>query len=270
MAVWLGALLFGPLVGLAALRARELTRDLVLAILWLVGGGVAWIVALNAGRAWFRRLDADGIALRHCVDGSSASARVSLVSEPSPSAAAAAPPVLEPEVLKALADAPTAMLSDALGRWGNMDPAIRPVAAGMQCFGPAFTLRCWPADNLTIHRAVELAARGDVLVIDGGSGTRHRAARRHPRVRRASPRPRGHRPPGPRAGLGRHRRPGPPGVRRRRDGAGPGEGDARSRPGADPVRGRARPSRGSRDRRRRRRRGDPARAGPGRGGAHPA
>ena len=62
------------------------------------------------------------------------------------------------------------MLSDALGRWGNMDPAIRPVAAGMQCFGPAFTLRCWPADNLTIHRAVELAAHGDVLVIDGGSG----------------------------------------------------------------------------------------------------
>jgi 4-hydroxy-4-methyl-2-oxoglutarate aldolase len=77
---------------------------------------------------------------------------------------------VDPEALKALAAAPTAMLSDALGRWGNMDPAIRPVAAGMQCLGPAFTLRCWPADNLTIHRAVELASHGDVLVIDGGSG----------------------------------------------------------------------------------------------------
>jgi len=62
------------------------------------------------------------------------------------------------------------MLSDALGRWGNMDSAIHPVAAGMRCFGPAFTLRCWPADNLTIHRAVEMAGHGDVLVIDGGSG----------------------------------------------------------------------------------------------------
>jgi 4-hydroxy-4-methyl-2-oxoglutarate aldolase len=72
-------------------------------------------------------------------------------------------------VLKALANAPTAMLWTP-SRWGNMDAAIRPVAAGMQCFGPAFTLRCWPADNLTIHRAVELAAHGDVLVIDGGSG----------------------------------------------------------------------------------------------------
>ena len=90
------------------------------------------------------------------------------MSQPSPSAAP--PSALEPEVLKALATAPTAMLTDALGRWGNMDPAIRPVAPRMQCFGPAFTLRCWPADNLTIHCAVELAARGDVLVIDGGSG----------------------------------------------------------------------------------------------------
>ena len=75
---------------------------------------------------------------------------------------------IEPEILKALAATPTTMLSDALGRWGSMDPAIRPVASGMQCCGPAFTLRCWPADNLTIHRAIELAGHGDVLVIDGG------------------------------------------------------------------------------------------------------
>jgi 4-hydroxy-4-methyl-2-oxoglutarate aldolase len=96
------------------------------------------------------------------------------VTEPSTTSPGASrppiPSVSEGEALKALAAAPTAMLSDALGRWGNMDPGIRPVAGGMQCFGPAFTLRCWPADNLTIHRAVELAAHGDVLVIDGGSG----------------------------------------------------------------------------------------------------
>jgi 4-hydroxy-4-methyl-2-oxoglutarate aldolase len=97
---------------------------------------------------------------------------VTVVSEPTPppSVAIAAQPAPDPDVVKALTAAPTAMLSDALGRWGNMDPTIRPVAAGMQCFGPAFTARCWPADNLTIHRAVELAAHGDVLVIDGGSG----------------------------------------------------------------------------------------------------
>jgi 4-hydroxy-4-methyl-2-oxoglutarate aldolase len=90
---------------------------------------------------------------------------------PSPGAArSAAPPLAEAAALKVLATVPTAMLSDALGRWGNMAAAIRPVTHGMRCFGPAFTLRCWPADNLTIHRAVELAAHGDVLVIDGGLG----------------------------------------------------------------------------------------------------
>jgi 4-hydroxy-4-methyl-2-oxoglutarate aldolase len=91
------------------------------------------------------------------------------VAEPRPTSGAASSPI-DPEILKALVAAPTAALSDALGRWGNLDPEIRPVAAGMQCCGPAFTVRCWPADNLTIHRAVELAGHGDVLVIDGGAG----------------------------------------------------------------------------------------------------
>ncbi len=77
---------------------------------------------------------------------------------------------LTPEVMETLAAAPTTMLSDALGRWGNMTPEIRPLAPGMRCCGPAFTLRCWPADNLTVHRAIELAGPGDVLVIDGGDG----------------------------------------------------------------------------------------------------
>lgn len=40
----------------------------------------------------------------------------------------------------------------------------------MRLCGAAFTARCWPADNLTVHRAIELAAPGDVLVVDGGDG----------------------------------------------------------------------------------------------------
>jgi RraA family protein len=91
------------------------------------------------------------------------------VAEPDAPTAGADVPALDPDVLKALAAAPTAWLSDALDRWGNLHPSIRPVTPGMQCFGPAVTVRCWPADNLTIHRAVELAGHGDVLVIDGGS-----------------------------------------------------------------------------------------------------
>jgi 4-hydroxy-4-methyl-2-oxoglutarate aldolase len=75
----------------------------------------------------------------------------------------------DPRALKALAAASTGMLSDALGRWGAMHSEIRSMAPGARCCGPAFTVRCWPADNLTIHRALELTAPGDILVIDGGN-----------------------------------------------------------------------------------------------------
>jgi hypothetical protein len=55
MAIWLGALLFGLWWVWPHFERGLLTGDLVLATLWLVGGGVAWVVALNAGRDWFRR-----------------------------------------------------------------------------------------------------------------------------------------------------------------------------------------------------------------------
>jgi hypothetical protein len=55
MAVWLGALLFGLWWVWPHFERAELTGDLVLSVLWLLGGGAAWLVALNAGRAWFRR-----------------------------------------------------------------------------------------------------------------------------------------------------------------------------------------------------------------------
>ena len=46
------------------------------------------------------------------------------------------------------------------------DPALRPAWSGAQLAGPAYPVRCHPADNLPIHHAVERAAAGQVLVID--------------------------------------------------------------------------------------------------------
>ena len=48
------------------------------------------------------------------------------------------------------------------------DPSIRPSWPGAVLCGPAYPVRCHPADNLPIHHAVERAAPGDVLVIDCG------------------------------------------------------------------------------------------------------
>ncbi len=46
-----------------------------------------------------------------------------------------------------------------------MRPALRPLVAGLRIAGPAVTARCSPRDNLMMHRALLLAAPGDVLVV---------------------------------------------------------------------------------------------------------
>ena len=48
-----------------------------------------------------------------------------------------------------------------------MDGGIRPRSANTRILGPAFTVRC-REDFLGVLRAVELAAPGDVVVVDGG------------------------------------------------------------------------------------------------------
>lgn len=49
-----------------------------------------------------------------------------------------------------------------------LDPALRPAWPGARLCGAAFTVRCHPGDNLAVHRAVEHAAPGDVLVVQAG------------------------------------------------------------------------------------------------------
>ena len=65
----------------------------------------------------------------------------------------------------------TATVYEAAGRRGRVDSAIRPIVDGTVLAGPAFTVRCPPADNLMIHLAVALAQPGDVLVVDAGGYT---------------------------------------------------------------------------------------------------
>ncbi len=63
---------------------------------------------------------------------------------------------------------PTGNLSDALGKKGAMHSGIKPVYPKARVAGPALTLTCHPADNLTIHKAMEMAAPGTVLVVQAG------------------------------------------------------------------------------------------------------
>ncbi|SNS89085.1 Regulator of RNase E activity RraA [Geodermatophilus pulveris] len=64
---------------------------------------------------------------------------------------------------------PTSILSDALARTGGVT-GVLPVPGGRwpRVAGPALTVRTRPGDNLVVHRALDLARPGDVLVVDGG------------------------------------------------------------------------------------------------------
>lgn len=61
-----------------------------------------------------------------------------------------------------------ATLHEASGRRGAVDPAVKPIAKGVRLCGPAFTVQCHPLDNLMLHKALERAQPGDVLVATVG------------------------------------------------------------------------------------------------------
>lgn len=73
-----------------------------------------------------------------------------------------------PALLEAFKNLPTSTLSDAMGRHGAIDAAIRPVYDNIHMVGCALTVLCFPGDNVMTHKALTMVAPGDVLVVDDG------------------------------------------------------------------------------------------------------
>jgi len=67
-------------------------------------------------------------------------------------------------LIEAFRDLGAATVYEAAGRSGSVDPAIKPLARGVRLLGPAITVRCHPRDNLMLHKALQIAQAGDVLV----------------------------------------------------------------------------------------------------------
>jgi RraA family protein len=67
-----------------------------------------------------------------------------------------------------LAKMVTPHLSDSMQRLYAGGPQLRPMHDGAKLCGPAFTVRTAPGDNLLIHKAIDTAEPGDVVVVDGG------------------------------------------------------------------------------------------------------
>lgn len=75
----------------------------------------------------------------------------------------------KPELIEAIAKFPTPLILDLLNRMYGIAPGIRLLTNTTDVLrGPACTVRVYPGDNLMVHKALEVASRGDVLVIDAG------------------------------------------------------------------------------------------------------
>jgi regulator of RNase E activity RraA len=75
----------------------------------------------------------------------------------------------DPQLLARARALPTSILSDSMERVGGVT-GVHWTRGGSwpRVSGPALTVQTRPGDNLVIHRALDLAEPGDVLVVDGG------------------------------------------------------------------------------------------------------
>lgn len=65
-------------------------------------------------------------------------------------------------------DVPVANVSDCMSRMTAGGARLRPMHGGGRMAGPALTVKTRPGDNLMVHKALQLAVPGDVIVVDAG------------------------------------------------------------------------------------------------------
>jgi regulator of RNase E activity RraA len=75
---------------------------------------------------------------------------------------------VDARTVQAFADIPVANVSDCMTRMTAGGPRLRPMHDGARMGGPALTVKCRPGDNLMIHKALDMAQPGDVIVVDAG------------------------------------------------------------------------------------------------------
>jgi regulator of RNase E activity RraA len=75
---------------------------------------------------------------------------------------------VSPDVVRKFRPLPVANISDCMSRLTAGGPRLRPYHAGGVLAGPAFTVKTRPGDNLMVHKALDIASPGDVVVVDAG------------------------------------------------------------------------------------------------------
>ncbi|WP_353149413.1 RraA family protein [Pollutimonas bauzanensis] len=75
---------------------------------------------------------------------------------------------VDADTVKRFKELPVANVSDMMSRMYAGGANLRPMHDGTYMAGPAVTVRCRPGDNLLVHKALEVAGPGDVIVVDAG------------------------------------------------------------------------------------------------------
>jgi RraA family protein len=78
----------------------------------------------------------------------------------------------DPALMQAFAPFATPDISDLLNRLYAVDPAIHCLTGDHhRLCGPACTVKVFPGDNLMVHKSLDVARPGDVVVVDAGGST---------------------------------------------------------------------------------------------------
>lgn len=75
---------------------------------------------------------------------------------------------VSPQTVDKFKGVPVANISDCMSRMTAGGAPLQPMHDGSPLAGPALTVRTRPGDNLLVHKALELAQPGDVIVVDAG------------------------------------------------------------------------------------------------------
>lgn len=84
------------------------------------------------------------------------------------------PEKVDAETIEAFKALPGSNVADCMGRMSGMHSEIRRVSKnGFKMVGSAVTVKVRPGDNLMLHKALDLAEEGDVIVVSNGGDRSH-------------------------------------------------------------------------------------------------
>ena len=72
------------------------------------------------------------------------------------------------DLVRAFAALPVANVSDSMNRMTAAGPRLTRMHRDGVLAGPALTVKSRPGDNLMLHKAIDMAQPGDVIVVDAG------------------------------------------------------------------------------------------------------